>query len=99
MEKGNLAVNFISAFATDRETDNFSVGSSLLSEFGILGTMAPYRILLRLFNSFLANAGAAVQISSGEKFLTGHRNSDGYSWGALMVLIIFFFPSRQIHSL
>jgi len=55
--------------ATDWETDNFSVGSSLLSEFGVLDATAVYRSLLRLFNSFLPNAGAALQIAFGEKFL------------------------------
>lgn len=61
----------MSALTADWETDNFSVGSSLLSEFGELDTTVAYRNLLRLFNSFLPGAGAAVQIAFGGKFLCG----------------------------
>lgn len=49
------------------DTDKFGVGS-LLSEFGVLVTTLAYRNMLRLFNSFLPDAGAASGRVFGEEF-------------------------------
>lgn len=72
--KGNFAINFISALATLWETDNFGVGSSSLSEFGVLDTTLAYRNMLRLILFFL------MQVLLLEEFLGKSSSCGTQTW-------------------
>lgn len=72
--KGNFAINFISGLATLWETDNFGVGSSSLSEFGVLDTTLAYRNMLRLIPFFL------MQVLLLEEFLGKSSSCGTQTW-------------------